>query len=96
VLAREHARQGHALRTAQAELERTHKTLKDSFWHLQKIQEVLPVCVSCHKVKTGDGTWNDFVRFFHDHSDFLSHGYCPDCLADAVKELGFSDDDERG
>lgn len=74
------------LEKAQSTIERENRTLKvayehldTSFWHLRKIQEVLPICMGCGKVKTADASWEDVVSFLKNNSMFLSHGYCPDC-----------------
>ncbi len=72
VLSREHARQARALEAA-------HQELRDSHWHIRKIAEVLPVCLACRKVRTGDETWEDLSTFLLEHSNFLSHGYCARC-----------------
>lgn len=75
-----------ALEQAHSTIERENRTLKvayehldTSFWHLRKIQEVLPICMECGKVKTADASWEDVVSFLKNNSMFLSHGYCPDC-----------------
>lgn len=79
-------------------LEETHSTLQSdnqtlkeaydqldkSFWHLRKIQEVLPICIECGKVKTSDSSWEDVVNYLKKNSMFLSHGYCPECYAKVV------------
>jgi hypothetical protein len=87
VHARENARQGKALKKAHAELERTYAELRDSHWHLQKIQEVLPICMSCQKVKTGDGQWDELIEFFKNNANFLSHGYCEECGAEMMAQF---------
>ena len=84
VLLRENSRQAKALRVANAGLEKAMKDLRESHWQLKKIQEVLPICMRCGKVKTGDATWEEVLEFLKRNSLFLSHGYCPACLA---KEL---------
>lgn len=91
VIAREHAHQRKLVARAHAELETVHKELKDSHWHLRKIQEFLPICMMCHKVKTADGEWDDLARFFAEHTDFLTHGYCPECQAVALAEIDRTD-----
>lgn len=88
VLMRENSRQYKALLRAQAELEQAHKDLKTSHWHLRKIQEVLPICMECHKVKTGDSSWDSLLDYFKQNSNFLSHAYCPDCLEIVTGRLG--------
>jgi response regulator RpfG family c-di-GMP phosphodiesterase len=60
-------------------LKTAYEQLDKSFWHLRKIQEVLPICMECGKVKTSDSSWEDVVNFLKNNSMFLSHGYCPDC-----------------
>jgi heme-degrading monooxygenase HmoA len=87
VLIRENERQSKALKKAHDELEKAHEDLRQSHWHLKKIQEVLPICSVCHKVKTGDGQWDSLLKYFNDNSDFLSHGYCDECAAKAMAEL---------
>lgn len=74
------------LEKAQSTIASENRTLKvayehldTSFWHLRKIQEVLPICMGCGKVKAADASWEDVVSFLKNNSMFLSHGYCPDC-----------------
>ncbi len=87
VLTRENARQNKDLRKAQSELERVYDELKSSHWHLKKIQEVLPICMICGKVRTEEATWDDLIHYFKQNSDFLSHSYCPECLARVEADL---------
>lgn len=54
---------------------------RQAHWHLKKIQENLPICLKCSKVKTGLEQWDPLVNYLRENSDFLSHGYCPDCQA---------------
>lgn len=78
-LARENARKGRELERARRRLEQTLADLNASYWHLKKIQEVLPICMHCGKVKTAETRWEDVVEYLHKNSLFLSHGYCPEC-----------------
>jgi hypothetical protein len=87
VIAREHAQGRKLVARAHAELESVHRELKDSHWHLRKIQEFLPICMMCHKVKTADGQWDELARFVREHTDFLTHGYCPQCQANALADI---------
>jgi hypothetical protein len=79
VLSRENARQARLL-------EETNRKLNEAYWHLDKIAEVLPMCVSCRNVKTEEGNWEDVASFLMKHSDFLSHGYCEDCAERIIDE----------
>lgn len=89
VLARENARQNNQLRQTKHELERALAELQNSHWHLKKLQEVLPLCMECGKVKSG-AKWESVVQYLKENALFLSHGYCPDCLAIKAEEWGIS------
>ena len=80
LLVRENEKNVKALRKAKANLEKALVDLKESHWHLRKIQETLPICMYCGKVKTGDARWEGVVEYLKENSLFLSHGCCPDCL----------------
>jgi response regulator RpfG family c-di-GMP phosphodiesterase len=68
-------------------LKAAYDQLDKSFWHLRKIQEVLPICMNCGKVKTSDSSWEDVVSFLKGNSMFLSHGYCPECADKMMRRL---------
>ena len=89
VLSRENSRRKRELERANAKLEDALNELNRSYWHLQKISEVLPICVECGQVKTGDddGGWESVVDYLKKHSLFLSHGYCPECAGKLMAEL---------
>lgn len=72
--------QGMELVSTNQTLEQALANLQNSFWHLRKIQEVLPICLGCSKVKTVDSNWQELVDFMKQNTSFLSHGYCPECF----------------
>lgn len=78
-LARENARSSHQLKRKSEELKTALHDLDTSYWHLKKIQEVLPICMYCHKVKSADNQWEDVADYLKKNSLFLSHGLCPTC-----------------
>ena len=80
LLVRENEKNVKALRKATEDLEKALADLNESHWHLRKIQETLPICMHCGKVKTGDARWQGVVEYLKANSLFLSHGCCPDCL----------------
>jgi hypothetical protein len=79
VLARERARRVRALLRSKAAAETDLQDLRDSYWHLPRAQAVLPICVSCGKVRATSGEWQTLVDYLRDNTEFLSHGYCPEC-----------------
>ena len=81
VLSRENESKRKALAMTAERLERTLEELHSSYWHLKRLQEVLPICLECGKVRTGDHAWDDVISYFRANALFLSHTYCPDCLA---------------
>jgi heme-degrading monooxygenase HmoA len=80
LLVREYEKNARALRQTSEELEKALAELNESHWHLRKIQETLPICMYCGKVKTGDAHWQGVVEYLKANSLFLSHGCCPNCL----------------
>ena len=80
LLVRENEKNVKALRQAKEELEKALAELNESHWHLRKIQETLPICMYCGKVKTGEARWEGVVEYLKENSLFLSHGCCPACL----------------
>jgi heme-degrading monooxygenase HmoA len=87
VLAREESRRAKAVERARGEAERALRDLQESHWHIRKLQEVLPMCMGCGKVKSEAGGWEDVAAYIRRHSLFLSHGYCPGCGARALEGL---------
>jgi heme oxygenase (mycobilin-producing) len=85
---RESARKQKELERVNRKLEETLRELDTAYWHLRKIQEVLPICLECGKVKTGEGSWQTVVDYLRANSQFLSHGYCPECYHRAVRSMG--------
>lgn len=76
------------LAVAARENARQKRELEQSHWQLKKIGALLPICMECGKVKTGTTTWKDVRTFFQEHSEFLSHGYCPECAIRVSAEWG--------
>ena len=80
-LAREHARQEKKHRKTAERLEKARAELDRSYWHLKKIQESVPICMGCSRIKTDDLKWQNLVEYLKENQIFLSHGYCPACSA---------------
>lgn len=67
-------------------LRSTIENLQDSFWCIRRFQEVLPICMTCSRVRPGEADWMELADFMRKHSDFLSHSYCPECAE--IAKLG--------
>jgi PAS domain-containing protein len=48
---------------------------------LSELRSLLPICASCHKIRTPDNHWEKVETYIkrHDPSVKLTHGLCPDC-----------------
>lgn len=90
-LTRELARKSRELERTHKELAATLHDLETSYWHLRKIQEVMPVCMGCGQVKTDGSRWETVVDYLRSNEIFLSHGYCPPCAKHIAREFGLED-----
>lgn len=76
-----------------AELNAALEALRESHWHVKKIQEFLPICAECHRVPAGErgrGEWRHLVSFLADNGLLMTHGYCPECEERAMAEIDAS------
>ena len=64
---------------------------------LVAIQDIVPICMMCKKVRSVDTFWTALESYFKNNwgIDF-SHGYCPECAEEAQKQiLDFIDNLEK-
>jgi hypothetical protein len=80
LLVREYEKTVKQLRKAKDDLAKAMAELDESHWYLRKIGEMLPICMYCGKVNTGENRWEEVVEYLKANSLFLSHGCCPACL----------------
>jgi CheY-like chemotaxis protein len=67
-----------ALRTAELEV---------ALANIRTLQEILPVCMYCKKIRDDDGYWSQLDSYIREHTDSeFSHGICPDCLREHYGE----------
>lgn len=92
VLSREHARRGKDLQHANDRLQAALADLETSYWHLRRVQEVLPICMKCGDLKTEEHKWQSVTDYFREHEIFMSHGYCPECFETVIAEFGLEED----
>jgi hypothetical protein len=64
----------HSLRVREEELSETRSELK-------VLSGLLPICMSCKKIRDDGGYWNQMEKYIHQHSEAqFTHGICPDCI----------------
>jgi PAS domain S-box-containing protein len=88
VLVREDAATNKDLAAAKHDLEKALNEVSTLYWQIRKVREVLPMCLKCGKVQSGETHWEDLADFMIQRFPFLSHGYCPDCAAQELKDEG--------
>ncbi len=65
----------------QEERERLILELQDSLEHIKTLRGLLPICVSCKKVRNGQGYWKSIDTYVSERSEAqITHGICPDCF----------------
>jgi len=84
---RENGRKTKALHRAKVKLEQALVELCESQRHLTRLQEVIPMCMRCGKVKTSESRWEAVVEYFQRNNLMVSHGYCPACFEKEIDAL---------
>ena len=64
------------------------KKLEDTQEEVQKLQNILPICAKCKKIRDDEGYWNQVEGYISSHSEIkFSHELCPDCAKELLSEL---------
>lgn len=64
----------------QLELRRTMKLLAGALQDVRALQDLLPMCAWCRKVRDGEAYWSSVEEYLLAHTDIqMSHGVCPEC-----------------
>jgi PAS domain S-box-containing protein len=54
--------------------------LKEALDNVKTLKGMLPICMSCKKVRDDEGYWEKVDSYIVKHSDAtITHGLCPDC-----------------
>lgn len=75
--------------TAQREaLARSNEELKEALANVKELSGLLPICMTCKKIRDDKGYWNQLESYISQHSDALfSHCYCPGCAEAEMAKL---------
>lgn len=64
------------------------EALERQFAELKMLRGLIPLCVSCKKVRDDSGYWEQIETYLRDRSDAeFSHAVCPDCSEKLYPEL---------
>lgn len=76
------ARDVTASKKAEEERERILRELQAAAAELKTLQEILPICSYCRKIRDDENYWHTVENYISQHTNSLfSHGICPDCMA---------------
>jgi hypothetical protein len=63
------------------ELRRVSARLADALEQVKTLQELLPICAWCKRIRDDEGYWNQVEAYFHKYTGAeFTHGVCPQCL----------------
>ncbi len=67
--------------------EEKNRKLQAALDEIEFLQEIIPICSYCKKVRDDKGYWDQVDKYLSRHGDFLfSHSICPDCLREQFPE----------
>jgi hypothetical protein len=73
-------------------IERLSRALTD----IRTLEGIVPICVSCKKVRDDTGFWQQVESYVSSHTMAeFSHGICPDCSARLYPDLDLSGPDDQ-
>jgi serine phosphatase RsbU (regulator of sigma subunit) len=68
------------LRNAKDGLETANRNLAHAIGEIKHLSGMLPICVSCKKIRNDSGYWEQIEAYIHNHSEAeFSHSLCPEC-----------------
>jgi DNA-binding response OmpR family regulator len=70
----------------QTELARRVGELEDALGRVRQLQDLLPMCSYCKKIRDDQNYWHQVERYLSLHADVrFSHGVCPECWQSVVR-----------
>lgn len=67
-------------RQAEEAREKLVRELQEALVRIKTLSGMLPICMSCKKIRDDRGYWNQLEAYISEHSEAeFSHGYCPEC-----------------
>lgn len=62
-------------------IQRESRQREEARAEVKVLSGMLPICMSCKKIRDDQGYWNQLESYIHEHSDAVfSHGMCPECM----------------
>lgn len=71
----------------------TAESLRRALSEVKVLEAFLPICAQCKKIRNQQGEWQPMESYISQHSNTqFSHGYCPQCAREAMREAGLTND----
>lgn len=75
------------------ELRDANEQLRDAMQTINTMQELVPICSCCQKIRDDTGYWAKVDEFLTRHNVAqFSHSYCPDCARKVLEDAGLNSD----
>lgn len=75
------------LRGALVEIQNRNAALEAAVEEVNRLQDLLPVCAWCRKVRDDHGLWQGVESYLQAKGTKLTHGICPRCQEQARREM---------
>lgn len=75
------------LRRALVEIQDRNTALQEALDEVDRLQDLLPVCAWCRKVRDDQGLWRGVEGYLRAKGTRLTHGICPKCQEEARREM---------
>jgi PAS domain S-box-containing protein len=76
------------LKESEAENESLIRSLRTALAQIKTLNQLLPICASCKKIRDDKGYWNQIETYISEHSQAqFSHSICPDCTKELYPDL---------
>jgi CheY-like chemotaxis protein len=80
-----------------SELAEKIRELEAAMSEILQLQEIIPMCAYCQKVRDDEGFWHRVDRYLQSHTpSSVSHGVCPGCYDKLVAPLPDDTDTQSG
>lgn len=62
--------------------------LRESLSRVKQLEGIISICMYCKKIRNDVNSWDQLETYISNHSEALfSHGICPECFQQQMKEL---------
>jgi PleD family two-component response regulator len=71
-----------------AEMTRCCQEVETALAQVQQLQELLPICSQCKRIRDDKNYWQQIEKYLSQHSEVkFSHGYCPECYDEWMRQM---------